>query len=213
MSPTVDPIAKLREFWNGRYEAEGYAYGTAPNAFLVESSHLLPAHGRVLCLADGEGRNGAWLAAQGFDVTSVDIAEAGLVKARALAAARGVAIATEAVDVTTFELGRERWDAIVSIFLHLPARPRAALHARCVQALRPGGVFVFTAYTPEQLACGTGGPKEAELLPALADVEADFAPAAGCAIEHRFSGLKHVVEGRLHSGDAQVAELVVRKLA
>ena len=203
-----DPITRLQAFWNGRYAAPDFAYGEAPNEFLVEQLARLPAGGAVLCLADGEGRNGVWLAGRGFAVTSLDIAEAGLAKARQLAAKRGVAVATVLADVTAFDLGHERWDAIVSIFLHLPARPRAALHARCIGALRPGGVFVFTAYTPEQLALGTGGPKEPELLPTLAEIEADF---AGCAIEHRFAGRRRVVEGRLHDGDAEVAELVARK--
>lgn len=67
--------------------------------------------GRVLCLADGEGRNGVWLAAQGFDVTSVDIAPQGTAKARQLAAARGVPPVAQTHDVTTLPLGEAQWDA------------------------------------------------------------------------------------------------------
>lgn len=210
----ASPQERLRAFWNDRYAAEGYAYGTAPNEFLVQCLprlRSLPARAAVLCLADGEGRNGVWLASQGFEVTSVDIAEAGLRKARALAERAGVALHTVQGDVTKLELEPARWDAIVSIFLHLPARPRRALHQRCVAALRPGGLFVFEAYSPEQLALGTGGPAEIALLPTLSDLEGDFAACDDAAIEHRFSGVRPVVEGPLHSGDGHVVQVVVRK--
>ena len=60
---------KLGEFWNARYAADGYAYGTEPNDFLVSVAGRFPVGARVLCLADGEGRNGVWLARQGFGVT------------------------------------------------------------------------------------------------------------------------------------------------
>ena len=205
MSQTLEEI---RAFWNRRYEGEAFAYGEQPNDFLVQCRPRLPATGRVLCLGDGEGRNGVWLARQGLEVTSVDAAEQGLAKARRLAAAHGVALATQQADVTTLALGSAAWDAIVSIFLHLPAAERSALHARCIAALRPGGVFVAEAYTPEQLAHGTGGPREAALLVTLAELEADF---TGCRIEHRFSGVRRVVEGTLHTGDAHVAQLVARR--
>jgi hypothetical protein len=87
------------------------------------------------------------------------------------------------------------------------------LHARCFDALRPGGLFIFEAYSPEQLAYGTGGPKEIQLLPTLADLEGDFADRPGAAVVHRFSGVRRVVEGPLHSGDGHVVQLMVRKEA
>jgi SAM-dependent methyltransferase len=220
-APTPDdapasPQDKLIEFWNARYAGAGYSYGTEPNEFLVQCLPQLSALGRgaaVLCLADGEGRNGVWLARQGFAVTSIDIAEAGLRKARALAGQMGVALQTRQADVTAFDPESQGWDAIVSIFLHLPGKPRRALHGRCFDALRPGGLFIFEAYSPEQLAYGTGGPKEIRLLPTLADLEGDFADRRGASIVHRFSGVRRVVEGPLHSGDGHVVQLVVRKAA
>ncbi len=219
MSPASDkpagpPQERLRAFWNERYAADGYAYGTAPNEFLVQCLprlRSLPPRATVLCLADGEGRNGVWLAGQGFEVTSVDIAEAGLRKARALAERAGVRLHTLEGDVTKLALEPARWDAIVSIFLHLPAKPRRALHQRCVAALRPGGLFVFEAYSPEQLALRTGGPTEVALLPTLSELEEDFAGCADALIEHRFSGVRHIVEGPLHNGDGHVVQVVVRK--
>src|SRR5664279_1349104 len=121
------PRERLMAFWNARYASEGYSYGTEPNEFLVQCLprlQSLPRGAGVLCLADGEGRNGVWLARQGFAVTSVDIAEEGLRKARALAERAGVPLQTRQADVTAFAPADRSWDAIVSIFLHLPAKPR-----------------------------------------------------------------------------------------
>ena len=48
--------------WDERYGAPGFAYGTAANDFLVEVAGAIAEKGRVLCLAEGEGRNAVWLA-------------------------------------------------------------------------------------------------------------------------------------------------------
>jgi 2-polyprenyl-3-methyl-5-hydroxy-6-metoxy-1,4-benzoquinol methylase len=119
-----DPVAKLQAFWNARYAGDEFVYGREPNDFVVQAVSAIPHQGRVLCLADGEGRNGVWLARQGFRVTAVDVAEQGVAKGRELARASGVEIETRVADVTRFDLGVERWDAIVSIFLHLPSKAR-----------------------------------------------------------------------------------------
>ncbi len=198
----------LRTFWNARYAADDFVYGTAPNEFLVEVAPRFAARGRVLCLADGEGRNGVWLAERGHVVTAVDVADLGMAKAARLAATRGVNLETIVADVTRYDPGRGCFDSVVSIFLHLPGRARRALHRRCLDALKPGGLFAYTAYGPEQLGRGTGGPPDPKLLHALDDVAEDF---AGCAIEHRMSGLRDVREGKLHGGIGAVVELLARK--
>ena len=141
-------VAKLKAFWNERDAGARFAYGTEPNSFLVQHAGPLPQGAAALCLADGEGRNGVWLARQGAAVTALDLADAGLAKARRLAVEAGVTIDTEVADLTTAELGTARWDLIASIVLHLPAGPRRALHRRVGAALKPGGRFVFGAYAP-----------------------------------------------------------------
>jgi hypothetical protein len=214
-SPTT-PQDQLRTFWNQRFASEVYAYGTAPNDFLrLQADRLqpLPTGAPVLCLADGEGRNGVWLAGQGFAVTSVDLSDAGLAKANALAARQGVTISTVNADVTSYELGQSRWAAIVNIFMHLPSQSRRDLHRRCVAAMQPGGLFVYEAYGPGQLALGTGGPKDPDLLPSLADVLHDFVGLDGTETLHQFAGVRPVIEGALHSGNGEVVQVVVRRTA
>jgi SAM-dependent methyltransferase len=201
---------QLQRFWDQRYSAPQFVYGTEPNHFLMEHVGHLPAGGRVLCLADGEGRNGVWLARQGLDVTSVDVSLQGVNKMHRLATQMGVSLNAQVADVTELDMGLAQWDAIISIFLHLPARARADLHTRAVQALKPGGLFLWEGYGPEQLSRNTGGPKDAALLPALDEVARDF---SDCALLHSWSGLRMVQEGSLHTGEGSVTQLIARKLA
>src|SRR5215472_2449684 len=69
------------ERWQTRFSAPGYAFGKAPNAFLKAQAHRLRPGHRALSVADGEGRNGVWLAEQGLDVLAIDFSAAGLAKA------------------------------------------------------------------------------------------------------------------------------------
>ncbi len=95
------------ERWEGRFAAPGYVFGEAPNAFLAAQAARLPASGRTLAVADGEGRNGVWLAERGLDVVSMDFSPTAQAKARRLAASRGVTITTELADIAA-NPGRRR---------------------------------------------------------------------------------------------------------
>ncbi|HRC54687.1 MAG TPA: methyltransferase domain-containing protein, partial [Kofleriaceae bacterium] len=108
----------------------------------------------MLELCAGEGRNGVWLAARGFAVTSVDGSAVGLAKASALAAERKTSLRTVVSDLAAYDVAAEPWDVIVSIFAHLPPPLRQRVHAAAVQALTPGGIFLLEAYTPAQVARG-----------------------------------------------------------
>jgi len=141
--------------WDQRYSSIDYAYGTKANDFLISMVDKLPT-GKILCLAEGEGRNAVWLAEQGNEVTAVDSSEVGLKKAEKLAKERNVKITTVHADLADYDIGAQQWDAIISIFCHLPAELRQDVHRRCVQGLRNKGVMLLEAYTPKQLEYKTG---------------------------------------------------------
>lgn len=196
--------------WDERYAEPGWAFGSEPNDFLGEHAGALPARGRVLTLAEGEGRNAVWLAQQGFEVTGVDLSAVGLEKAERLAAERGVRIITRVADLERFDPGEAAWDGIVSIFAHLPAEVRRALHARLARALRPGGVLLLEAYTPSQIERGTGGPSDAGKLMTLAGLRDEL---AGLTIVLGRELERDVIEGRYHTGRASVVQVVARREA
>ena len=206
MTATTDVGAE----WNERYAKPGYAYGTAPNDFLASVTEQIPK-GRVLSLGEGEGRNAVHLAGLGYDVTAVDVSDVGLEKARRLAIERDAILSTVATDLATYAIEPETWDGIISIFCHLPRRLRQQVHANVVGGLKPGGAFVLEAYTPRQLAFGTGGPPVRELLVSLEELQQELAPLDLVLARETD---RDIAEGRCHYGRSAVVQLVgVRRRA
>ena len=149
-----------RETWDRRFaEADGLLFGSEPNPWLAEHHRLLPAGGKVLCVADGESRNGVFLAAAGFDVTAFDISPVAIEKARALAGQRGVEIDLRVADAARWGFEPDAFDAVVAIFIQF-ADPdlRERLFAGFRRTLRPGGVLLIEGYGERQLRYRTGGP-------------------------------------------------------
>ena len=195
--------------WDARYSEPGYAYGTAPNDFLREMAGRIP-RGPVLCLAEGEGRNAVFLAELGHAVTAVDASAVGLAKAATLARARAVGLATVHTDLADFDIQEGAWAGIVTVFAHLPPALRARLHTAVVKGLRPGGVYLLEAYTPQQLAFGTGGPPDVSLLMTADALRQEL---AGLELEICREVERDVVEGRFHSGRAAVVQVLGRRPA
>ncbi len=161
-------------FWDQRFSEPGYKYGLRPNAFLQEQVSRLSPASRILVPGDGEGRNGVWLAEQGHVVTSVDYSEVGLRKARELAESRGVALATECIDLTDWAPVANSLDAVVLIYTHLPAAIRQKAHRALAQGLRAGGWLILEAFHPQQLSHASGGPKDIDMLYTPEQLNADF---------------------------------------
>ncbi len=191
-------------FWDERYRGDDYAYGVEPNDFLHAEVGLIPK-GPVLCLAEGEGRNAVFLASLGYQVTAVDFSTEGLRKAERLATNRGVALTLIEADLATFELGEDAWSGIVSIFAHTPAPVRQRVHAAVPRALHAGGAFVLEAYRPEQIALGTGGPKDATMTPTLAALRTEL---AGIDLVIARDVDREIHEGQFHGGPSATVQLV-----
>ncbi|MEY4938851.1 MAG: hypothetical protein RIQ93_586 [Verrucomicrobiota bacterium] len=197
----------MNNFWDQRYSAADYVYGTAPNSFVAAMAPRIPA-GPVLCLAEGEGRNAVHLAQLGHAVTAVDQSAVGLAKAARLATEQGVALTTIAADLANFAIKPGAWAGIAATFGHLPPLVRRKVHAQVVAGLQPGGVFILEAYTPAQLALGTGGPKEREMLMTLPELREEL---TGLEFEHARECEREVIEGVYHTGRAAVVQILARK--
>ncbi len=198
-----------KERWDERFAAEDYVFGTAPNAFLARQRPLLPPAGRALAVADGEGRNGVWLAEQGLDVLSVDVSAVALGKARRLAAERGVAIRTEQADLSAWDWPSERFDVVAAIFIQFaPPGIRASIFRGLVGSLRPGGLLLLQGYRREQLAYGTGGPPHAENMYSAAMLREAF---RDLTILHLDEHDSEIAEGKGHHGMSALVDLVARR--
>ena len=189
------------EFWDKRYAAPGFAYGTTPSRWLEARASDIRPGGRVLSLGEGEGRNAVWLAEQGFTVDAVDGSAVGLEKAQELAARRGVRIRTQVADLATYHPESGAYDALVLVFVHLPPNIRSLVHAAGARALRPGGVLIIEAFTHLQLGRPSGGPRQADLLYEVATVRSDFPGVDWLVLEEAEVELD---EGPFHRGTAAI---------
>jgi cyclopropane fatty-acyl-phospholipid synthase-like methyltransferase len=198
-----------RERWKQRYQAPGYLFGTEPNAFLKSQAHLLRKGQTALAIADGEGRNGVFLAEQGLEVLSLDFSDVAQDKARALAEQRGVSMRLQQADMTQWVWEPEAFDVVVGIFIQFatPAQ-RAAMFAGIEQTLKPGGLLLLQGYGPRQLEYKTGGPSELDRLYTRKLLEESFADLSSLEIHEHDSAIR---EGDHHVGMSALVDLVGRK--
>lgn len=197
-----------KSMWEERYSTEHYVFGTEANDFLRNNVATIPI-GDILCLAEGEGRNAVFLAGTARRVSSVDLAEAGVKKTLRLARERGVEVNARVGDLSTYDLGNEKWDGIVSIYAHMAPLKRADLHHRVVEALRPGGIFLLEAYTPDQIGRGTGGPQSIEMTMPLSALKQELAPLE---FLHALETERIVAEGVGHTASAAVVQVIARRI-
>jgi SAM-dependent methyltransferase len=206
--PTMRPDEALAR-WNARFQREDYLFGTAPNSFLAAQAGYFQPGQCALAIADGEGRNGVFLAKQGLKVLSVDFSPVALAKARRLAAREGVALETECADLAQWVWGRERFDVIAGIFIQFAdAKLRAHLFQQMHEALKPGGLIFIQGYRPEQIGYGTGGPKELDHLYTAAMLRKAF---ADFEILHLAEHDDVIHEGTGHDGMSALVDLVARR--
>ncbi len=198
-----------RDRWQTRFGAPGYLFGKEPNAFLAAQAHRLRGLRTAFTVADGEGRNGVWLAEQGLDVLAIDFSPAALAKAEALAKERGVRLRTEVADVTTWRWPPDAFDVVVAIFAQvvLPAE-RTAFFNNLKRALKPGGLLIMQGYRPEQINYRTGGPPEAERMYTRELLETTFGDLSELEIREHDSVIN---EGTAHVGMSALIDLVGRK--
>ena len=195
--------------WNKRFEGDEFLFGTEPNAWLKAHAGAWPPGGRVLSVADGEGRNSVWLARQGFVVDAFDIAELGVAKARRLAQQQGVAVNYAVADCESYSWPQGACDGVAAIFIQFadPAQ-RERLFARMAASLKPGGTLVLQGYTPKQLEYRTGGPPFASHLYTPAMLREAFAALQIVELREYEAD---VAEGSGHCGRSALIGLVARR--
>lgn len=197
--------------WEERFAGDGYLFGTAPNAFLAREAGRLAPGARVLCVADGEGRNSTFLAGLGHDVHAVEAAANALAKAERLAAERGAAVRLEQADLEEWDWPVGAYDAVVAIFIQFtdPAG-RARMFRQMADALAPGGLLLLEGYGPGQLAYGTGGPRQLDHLYTVDELAAAF-PGLELLLLDEYDAV--LDEGPRHQGMSALVDLVARRPA
>jgi SAM-dependent methyltransferase len=197
--------------WEARYANAGdYLFGEEPAKMLVENPWMTDGADTCLCVADGEGRNGVWLAGQGLSVASFDLSQTAVERAQVLAAKSGVGINAYVSDWEGWDWSQS-FDLVVAVFVQfMGPEARVRQFETLREAVRPGGRLVLHGYTPEQVEFGTGGPPYPENMytpELLNDAFGDWRILRLAAYE------REVQEGRGHSGHSALIDLVAEKPA
>lgn len=197
--------------WDERYSCETYAYGEEPNSFLVEQwqQHKLDdSKGKVLCLAEGEGRNAVYLAERGHSVTAVDLSKVGLQKCIQLANKRGVSLRSEQADLAHYSPEKNTYNSVIMIFAHAPTQVRRRSLQIAKEALLPGGYLILEGFTKNQIGRGTGDPSSEAMMYTKKELSAFFDPHE-ILVSREVN--RELNEGRFHQGLSATLQFVARK--
>jgi len=203
-------FADATQFWNERFNKVEFIFGTEPNQYLLEkASQYLKPNQRVLSIADGEGRNGVWLAKQGMQVVAFDASDVALAKAKQFAKENQVELEYIFSDVDSFAWHTNAYDAVIGIFIQFadPAM-RERIFQKTYEALKPGGIFILQGYIPKQLEYKTGGPS---LIEHLYTEELIRGLAQDFHILELQSYERELSEGPRHSGMSALLGLLAQK--
>lgn len=197
----------MEEFWDERYDTKEFVYGKAPNALFKDFiDNATP--GGLLLPAEGEGRNAVYAALKKWDVTAFDFSRKAKAKAIKLSAEYNVNIDYQISSIEAFQASRS-FDAVALIFLHLPPETRQKMHRKLIKFLKPGGYFLMEVFSRKQIHYNTGGPKNFSLLYNGQELIDDLKSLELVHYKEKRRGLN---EGYYHKGEAEVIQLIARKL-
>jgi SAM-dependent methyltransferase len=197
----------MSEFWNERFAAEEYVYGTEPNAFFRQELNKLTP-GKILLPGEGEGRNAVFAAQNNWQVTAFDTSTEGKKKAEQLADASRVKIDYRIDSYDTIQLDAEAFDCAGLIFTHMPPAQREGFLQKLKATLKTGGTVILEGFSKSQIHNNSGGPKDIDLLFSKEELQADFAGFDKVSITETEVELD---EGPFHKGTAHVIRLVAVK--
>ena len=194
--------------WDSRFKNADYAYGKEANKFIREIYNQLQYQGKTLAIAEGEGRNGIFLAEKRFDVTTWDYSGEGIKKTEALAFEKQVRVKSELVDLNTAPWKKNTWDNIVNVYGHFDSSLRKKTLHSVKDAIKPGGYYISEVYSTYQIPYNSGGPKNLDMLYDPAELFQSF---KDWKIVHFFLGEVQRHEGNFHNGLAHVIQICAQK--
>ena len=203
-----EPTMSAADFWNKRYQTDEFLFGVEPNDFIRAVTPEARSGAKAFAPADGEGRNGVFLAQLGYQVTSVDVSEFAIEKARALAKTHDVTIDSHIGDVFEFPCPEDHYDLVIVCFMHFLPDDHVRFVDLLKRALKQGGVLIMEGYTLDQLPLTSGGPKNPEMLWSVDMIAADFADFDIMLLQET---RRFLAEGNRHQGQAATLQFLGRK--
>jgi 2-polyprenyl-3-methyl-5-hydroxy-6-metoxy-1,4-benzoquinol methylase len=197
------------KFWDERYSAEEYVYGTEPNQFFKEQLQKIQPAKKLLLPGEGEGRNAVYAAKLGWTVDAFDQSPVAKIKALKLAEVNKVKINYSNVDLEEFNLQKIFYDCAAIIFVHLVSDIRSEFHRKVMDSLKPDGRIILELFSKNQFGKNSGGPQELNMLSTIEEIKNDFKQMRIILLEEKNIFLD---EGEKHTGEASVIRFVGEKV-
>lgn len=197
----------MKEFWDERFAANEYIYGTAPNEYFAKQLEKLNA-GKIFLPGEGEGRNALFAAKNNFEVFAYDYSESGKKKALQLAEKNNVKINYKICNLVECEYPKNYFDVAALIFVHFIESERSIVHRKISESLKKDGVIIAELFSKEQIEFNTGGPRNIEMLYTEEILKNDFYDFEVKILEKKIITLN---EGTYHSGKASVIRFAATK--
>jgi len=194
----------LQQKWNDRYSTEEFIFGTEPNQFLKNELEKIKP-GKILFIAEGEGRNAVYAAKSGWQVDAIDFSSVAKEKALKLAAKNKVSVNYEIYDLAEYTPPKNLYDVVGIFYLHIPVELREEVLKKAIDALALSGKLILEVFEKEQVNKKTFGPSNPEVLYSLEDI------AANCIdldFEKFAKEATFLDEGDGHKGEGTVIRFV-----
>ncbi len=197
----------MNEFWDLRYNAREYVYGTRPNEFFKDILRD-EKPGRLLLAGEGEGRNAVYAASLGWEVHAFDFSMVAKKKALELAFLRGVQIRYRVCSWQDYSAPGDTFDLAGVFFFQLAGAGRRLFHRRLAGWVKPGGRIVAEVFSQEQNGRESGGPKNPDFLYSTDMLRDDFRTMKIHTLRETEVNLD---EGIYHQGKAKVIRFNAEK--
>jgi len=196
-------------FWDERYSAKEYVYGTEPNQFFKEQIDKISVRGKILLPGEGEGRNAVYAAKLGWQVDAFDQSKNAQRKALRLAEKNEVKINYNVTNLSEFNPAKEQYDVVAIIYVHLKEDFRQAFNKKMIDSLKTGGKIMLELFSKKQLGKNSGGPQDLTMLYSLDEIERDFRNLKAPILKEE---IVHLDESEKHKGEASVIRFVGEKV-
>lgn len=203
----------MKEFWDERYSANEYAYGTEPNAYFKYALEKIQPSGTAFFPGEGEGRNAVYAAKQGLVVTALDYSSEARNKALKLAGDNNVKLDYQIGNMGHTQFEANSFNLAVLVFTHFLPDESESYFKKLVDYLKPGGYLIAELFSKDHSQFQNtnplaGGPKNGDMLYTADEIRKYFSGLEVIELEVKEIELN---EGLYHKGKAAVIRFIGQK--
>lgn len=202
---------QIDKFWNQKFTEIENLYGLEANGFVKTSSKILEKKSKILCLAEGEGRNALYLATKGHEISVIDISQVAIENMENLLSTYGYDVNAKQIDILRWQPIYQEYDAIITTYLHLANQEQFHnVLDKSILSLKTNGYFIGEFFEKKQIDFTSGGPKNIDMLYCINELR-EYLSNHNITIKILSNETVNLDEGLGHQGKASVIRVIFQK--